>query len=250
MQSELSRYFSTIRRRKGIRLGELARMIGYKNVSKGASQIDKFEKWNNIHEDLLMKLAAALGIDGQTVAQLIEEDRERYVREWMVWADTPVRPSLIFGHVGGFSWGETLPEGTTREAAERYAADIAKEKDRPILLVFSRRLSIDFDREGNRVSVNESKPGDINVPYLRFGRRKAMFNFGTGTMKVINEPQKPGPEPHRQEVVTDFGGVRLRSSFTIAEDQPGQATVNIDGLSFEFDDDDDEPPDTESDKDA
>ena len=249
MQSALARHFATIRRRRGIRLGELARMIGYKNVSKGASQIDKFEKWNEIHETLLMKLADALGIDGQTVARLIQEDRHRYVKEWTQWADSRVRPSLIFGHVGGFCWGETLPEGTTREAAEEYAADIAKEKDRPILLVFSRRLSIDFDREGNRVSVNEAQPGDINVPYLRFGRRKAMFNFAAGTMKVLNEPQKPGPEPHREEVVTDFGGVRLRSSFTIAEDQPGQVNIDIEGLSFEFDDDD-EPPDTEPNKDV
>ena len=216
---------------------------GIDNVSKGASQIDRFEKWSEIHETLLMKLAAALGIDSQTVASLIETDRQNYVQEWVAWANIPVRPVIITGHIGGFCNGTTLPEGTTREDAEQYAANIAKEMDRPILLVFSRRLSIEFDREGNRTAVNEAQPGDINVPYLRFGRRKAMFNFGTGTMKIINDPQKPGPEPNRHEVVTDFGGVRLRSSFTMFEHQPGQVNVTIEGLSFEFDDD--EPP-TES----
>ncbi len=75
MKSNLAEYFSTIRRRQGIGLGQLARMVGYRNVGKGASRIDKFEKYGQIHEDLLIKLAAALGIDHQTVARLIEEDR-------------------------------------------------------------------------------------------------------------------------------------------------------------------------------
>jgi hypothetical protein len=70
-------------------------------------------------------------------------------------------------------------------------------------------------------------------------------------MQVLNDPEKPGPEPQRQEVVTDFGGVRLRSSFTIAETEPGQVNINIEGPVFEFDDDDDKPPTpgTESDED-
>lgn len=52
-------------------------------------------------------------------------------------------------------------------------------------------------------------------------------------MQVLNEPQQPGPE----EVITDFGGVRLRSNFEITEEQPGELTVHIDGPVFEFDDD-------------
>jgi hypothetical protein len=240
MQSELARYFAIVRRRNGIRLGQLARMVGYKNVGKGANRIDRFEKRNHIHETLLMKLAAALGIDGDTVARLIEEDRQRYLQEWTAWADTPVRPVVITGHIGGFCNGETLPEGTTREAAEEYAAGVAREMKRPICLVMSRRLSIWFDSKGRRTSVREAQPGDVNVPYVRFGRRKVNIDLGSRTMKTLNEPQKPDPQPERHEVVSDFGGLRLRSSFTIIEDQPGQVSVNIEGLSFEFDDD--EPP--------
>ena len=76
MKSHLAEYFSTIRRRKGIGLAQLARMIGYQNISKGSRRIDQFEKFGQIHEDLLAKLAAALEIDGHTVARLIEEDRQ------------------------------------------------------------------------------------------------------------------------------------------------------------------------------
>ena len=76
MKSHLAEYFSTIRRNKGITLAQLARMIGYQNVNKGYRRIDKFEKFGQVHEDLLAKLAAALEIDDQTVSRLIEEDRQ------------------------------------------------------------------------------------------------------------------------------------------------------------------------------
>jgi hypothetical protein len=51
-------------------------------------------------------------------------------------------------------------------------------------------------------------------------------------MEVLAEPQRPGP----QEVVTDFGGIQLRSSFEITQEKPGELTINIDGPIFEFDD--------------
>ena len=194
MQSELARYFSAVRRSQGIRLGQLARLCGYRSVSKGASRLDRFEKWNEIHENLLRKLADVLGIDQETVARLIAEDHRRYVVAWTEWVNTPIRPSLILGHIGGFCWGEPLPEGMTRETAEEYAAGIAKQMDRPIVLVLSRRLSLWFDREGHRTSVVEAKPGDVTVPYLRLGRRKVTFDVGTGEIQVLDEPQQPGPE--------------------------------------------------------
>ena len=190
MQSELARHFSSVRSSKGIRLGQLARMIGYKDAGKGASRIDRFEKWNRIHEDLLVKLADVLGIDSQTVARLIAEDRRKYLEDWERWVNTPIRPSIILGHIGGFCWGEPVPKGLTRKAAEEYAAKTAKETRRRILLVLSRRLSIWFDPEGNRTEV-EAKPGDTALPYVRFGSRKFNFIFGTG-IQALNEPQMPG----------------------------------------------------------
>lgn len=239
MKSQLADHFQRVRLQKGIRLGPLARLCGYRNVSKGARRIDNFETWGEIHETLLTKLAAALGIDSGTITRLIEQDRQRYLQEWTTWIDTPIRPVLILGHIGGFGWTEPVPEGMTRDAAEAYAAGKAKEMDRPIVLVLSRRLSIWFDGHGNRTSVKGAKPGE--TPYLRFGRRKATFDLGTGTMKVVNEPLKPGPE----EVVTDFGGVRLRSSFEITQTGPGQVNISIEGPIFEFDDLPDDPPGTE-----
>ena len=222
MQSELARHFSSVRRNKGIRLGQLARMVGYRNVPKGANRIDRFEKWSRIHDNLLVKLADALGIDHQTVARLIAVDRRRYLDEWERWVNTPIRPSNILGHIGGFCYGEPIPEGLTQVAAEEYAASIAKQRKKPILLIVSRKLSIWFDAEGNRTSIVEAKPGDTALPYVCFGRRKVNIVFGVG-MQPLNEPQMPGPE----EVVTDFGGVRMRS--TIIDGEAGRCTVITEG---------------------
>ncbi len=237
MKSNLAEHFSKVRRRKDITLAQLARMMGYRNISKGCRRIDRFEKFGDICEELLVKLAVALTIDQQTVARLLDEDRQRYFREWDQWAATPIRPSIVFGHIGGIGWSELLPKDITREEAEQYASAVAKEKNRPICLVLSRRLSILFDADGNRTSVSETKPGEINLPYIRFGRRKVMLDLEAGTMQPLNDPQKPGPV----QVVTDFGGTRLRSSFQITESKPGELTINIDGPFFEFDDDAPQP---------
>ncbi len=187
MESELARHFSTVRRTKGIRLGQLARLVSYQNISKGANRIDKFEKSGQIQGELLVKLAAALGIEQATVASLIEQDRQRYLQEWTAWADTPIHPSLIFGHVGGFCWGQTLPAGMPQDAAEEHAAKVAREMERKILLVFSRRLSIWFDRDGNRTFVTKAT-SDTVVPYLRMGSRKFTFDLAAGEPKMLGMP--------------------------------------------------------------
>ena len=94
--------------------------------------------------------------------------------------------------------------------------------------------AFDFVRRRRQSHVSHrSQAGRHQRAVPPFGRRKVSIDLGSGTMQVLNEPQKPGPE----EVVTDFGGVRLRSSFEITETKPGELTINIDGPIFEFDDD-------------
>lgn len=235
MKSNLAEHFQRVRLAKGIRLGPLARLCGYRDISKGARRIDIFEKHSEIHQDLLVKLAAALGIDHETVARLIEEDRQRFVQEWTAWADTPIRPAIITSHVGAFCNGKTLPEGTTRKDAEECAAAIAKDMKRQIYLIFSRRLSMWFDEDGNRTTVTEATPGDTVVPYLQIGSRKFTFDLAAGKTESLALPENPVPEvlPVREEVVTDFGGVQLRSSFEITQDKPGQLTIHVEGPVFE-----------------
>jgi len=51
-------------------------------------------------------------------------------------------------------------------------------------------------------------------------------------------------QPEVEEVVTDFGHVRMRSGFELEEREPGVLGVNIFGPVFEFlDGEDDDPED-------
>lgn len=50
----------------------------------------------------------------------------------------------------------------------------------------------------------------------------------------MDEEQKKQPE--REEVVTDFGEVRVRSGFEVEEVEPGVVAFNIFGPVFEVDD--------------
>jgi hypothetical protein len=54
---------------------------------------------------------------------------------------------------------------------------------------------------------------------------------------MSDEQKKEQPEV--EEVVTDFGEVRVRSGFEVEEVEPGVVAFNIFGPVFEFDDDED-----------
>jgi len=53
-------------------------------------------------------------------------------------------------------------------------------------------------------------------------------------------------QPEVEEVVTEFDGVRIRSSFRIVEEEEGQLSFSIEGPVFEFDLDEDEEPEEEN----
>src|SRR5687767_12756698 len=89
--SHLSRFFHSVRLAKGLSLGQLARLIGYRNISKGANRIRAFENSGAVHPDLFGKLASALEIDQTTIERLANEDR----RDWNEWANEPIKSYLV-----------------------------------------------------------------------------------------------------------------------------------------------------------
>ncbi len=65
---------------------------------------------------------------------------------------------------------------------------------------------------------------------------------------MTEENKKPNDndQPEVEEVVTDFGDMRIRSGFEIEEQEPGVLGVNIFGPFIEFlDEDDDDLEDLE-----
>jgi transcriptional regulator with XRE-family HTH domain len=183
MSNYLGSYFREQRLQQGLSLGQLARLIGYCNVSKGANKIVSFEREGVISEELLARLAEALAIDFATVETLIDQDRQEYLQEWEMWVIEPVPMQLIAKIIPAVYARVQLPETvTTREQGEAFACAYAKEHRRQVCLAVSRRLSIWIDKEGQVYARTEARPDSPNVPFMRLrgSGRRFWFGFGWG----------------------------------------------------------------------
>jgi transcriptional regulator with XRE-family HTH domain len=173
-------YFHARRIDRGLSLGQLARMVGYRNVSKGANRIARFERDGAINELLMLNLAEALEIDLPTVEDLMEQDRQEHLRAWEAWANEPVPMCLIVKYLPAVYGTTQLPEGVkTPEEAEKYACDYARRNRRQVCLAVSRRLSIWINKEGEVEARTEAKPDQSNVPSMRLrAKRTFLWSFG------------------------------------------------------------------------
>lgn len=183
MSNHLGTYFRDQRIQQGLSLGTLARTVGYRNVSKGSNKIVRFEREGAVTEELLVRLAEALGIDFDTVQRLIDEDRQERQREWEEWVSQPVPMELIAKIIPAVYARVPLPETvTTPEQGEVFACQYAKEHRRQVCLAVSRRLSIWIDKEGAVYARTEATPDSPNVPFMRLrgSGRRFLFGFGEG----------------------------------------------------------------------
>jgi transcriptional regulator with XRE-family HTH domain len=181
MSNHLSDYFRERRQQRGLSLGELARLLGYKNVSKGANRISRFEREGAVSEDLLLQLAEALGIDLPTVEGLLEKDRREYLQQWEEWVNEPLPMRLIVRYMPAVYGTVALPAGvTTPERAEAFACAYAREHGRRVCLALSRRLSVWINGEGRVEARTEATPDTPNTPSMRLRGSGKGFLFGFG----------------------------------------------------------------------
>jgi len=155
MESHLGTYFREVRLAGGLGLGQLARLVGYKNVNKGCRRITIFEETGRSKGDLSSRLAATLEIDDAMIEELLDADR----RAWERWADDPdqPRPYLVVRLLAACYCELRLPDGvTTREEAENFASEVAADQRMQLCLVLNRRLTVWFDRDGSCLGVRES----------------------------------------------------------------------------------------------
>ena len=61
---------------RGLTLGQLARLVGYRNLNKGARRLACLEHTGTATPVLLVNVAEALALDWTTVERLAEEDRQ------------------------------------------------------------------------------------------------------------------------------------------------------------------------------
>lgn len=171
--THLAEYFRNERLKKKLRLGQVARMVGYKNVSKGSRRVETFEQTGHVRRELLDKLATALGIDAATVNSLVEEDR----LVWQAWASTPIRPYIVVRAMATVYCPVRIPDDVRSvEEAEEYAAGVARQKRMQVCLVLSRRLSVWFAADGTIEQVTEGVADDEpNQPFTVIGGRRCLL---------------------------------------------------------------------------
>jgi len=174
MTTHLSRYFKKRRLEMKLRLGELAKTLGYRNISKGARRVDAFETTGNIKEQLFKKLTAVLEIDEKTVNGLLQQD----LSDWLKWANEPIRPYIVVRLMAAiYSQAELPAEVQSAEEAERYASDFAKGHKLRVCLVLSRKVSVYFADDGSFQYASEAVPGgEPNQPYTVVGGRRCLMD--------------------------------------------------------------------------
>jgi len=168
MSNHLGNYFRDRRSKHGYSLGQLARLAGYKNVSKGANKIARFEAAGVVKEELLAALADVLGIDLEQIEQLAEQDRQERLRAWESWVSQPVAMQLIVRLMPAVYARKPLPEEiNTHEEAEAFACEYARENHFRVCLVLSRRHSVWVDAKGQVYARTEATPDQPNVPFMK-----------------------------------------------------------------------------------
>lgn len=153
--SHLGVFFRKRRVERKLALGQLARDLGYTNLSRGANRIQAFEGGGKIMPDLLAKLAEVLEIDPDEIRQRVAED----YRDWLAWANAPVRPSVVVRIMAAVYQRVELPEEALEpEAAGAFASQLALERKSRVCLVLSRRVSVWFDATGRECGRTEATP--------------------------------------------------------------------------------------------
>lgn len=167
MKSHLGNYFRRVRSDQNIKLSRLARLVGYENVKKGCPRLGTFERTGKITGDLLSRLAQLLRIDTETIAVLIDRDRQ----EWERWKSKPIEPYLIIRLVSAMFCHKVLPDKiTVRNQAVTWASEYARQVRLEVCLAWSRKDVIYFNNEGQYRFDSKSR-----IPVLTISGKSFLF---------------------------------------------------------------------------
>ena len=150
--THMAKHFQKQRVEMRLSLTQLAKMVGYRNLSKGYRKIDEFERTGRCHPDLFAKLAVALGIDEATRNRLAYEDYKDWIR-------TPANPPTPYLLRAGLRACLDVPEGLkTVEEMEKYASEQARQHGAAVCLVLNNRIYVRFAADGSLRDIAEAQP--------------------------------------------------------------------------------------------
>ncbi len=152
MTTHVAAYFKERRLENGLSLAQLARMVGYANVSKGYRKIDAFERTGECHPLLFAKLMEVLQIDEKTRMQAAYED----YKDWLTSPANPPTPYMLRSPIRGCIG---VPEELeTVEEMEQFAADYARRGGWSVCLVLNNRITMVFSPDGSLRDIIEAVP--------------------------------------------------------------------------------------------
>jgi transcriptional regulator with XRE-family HTH domain len=164
---QTGRHIKTIRTQRGIRLSELARLLGYGNINRGVQRLHVFESEGIITEELLKKVVEVLGVPAEDLKRLIEKDRIDLHRRFEEWCRESEPPHLVIRLIPGVYKRKWVPDSVPAEQVEEYASTTAAEGGKKTCLVLNRRESVWFD-EGGRLRFRQTARPDnpVHFPYM------------------------------------------------------------------------------------
>lgn len=181
MNNHLGKYIKNRREQLGLRRSEVARLLGYENVSKGSARLHSVEEGRWVSRDFLVRLMEILQIEPQVLQDLIDRDRQEYVEQWNRWADEPVPMHAAVRYVPGFFAGIDLPgDVTTPEQALAWAVETAKRLNKKVVLVITRRVSWTVHENGVADGPFNATPDSNGMPWAGLGRTTFLPSLGPG----------------------------------------------------------------------
>jgi transcriptional regulator with XRE-family HTH domain len=177
MATKLGERLRERRQELGLRVSDLARLLGYRNLSKGSRRIQRLEQSGWDGSELLRRIVEVLRIDPEIALDLIQRDRDDYVAAWDRWADEPVPLTAVVKLIPAVYSSLEIPATvTTTEEAVAWGVETAKRMRKRVYVKPSRRLTYVIDEDGN-VQKAKSTPDQYGLPYSCVGRAKFLFNF-------------------------------------------------------------------------
>ncbi len=171
------KYLKEERLKQGLNTAELARLMGYKNVSKGMNRIIELERENIVIPEVLKRIVDALNLDLDHVHSLIRKDRDEDKRKFEEWANEPVEMYYIIRLMPTIYLSYDLPTNIkTEEEAVEFVAGIAKEKHNKCWVVLSRREKVYITEDGEIRGKIINEYDDKHYPYVRV-KKKSFKDF-------------------------------------------------------------------------
>ncbi|MBN9519773.1 helix-turn-helix domain-containing protein [bacterium] len=179
MTNYVGEWFSGIRGERGWSLAEVARRLGYTNISKCANKVLRLEREGVADDHFVRRLAAVLGISDGVVAYLCRADRLAYERAWREWADQPVPVRVVVRAVPGFMVELAVTVDVTRpEEVVAFGRAYAARHHKKVFVVLSRRRTVGITESGEIDGTFEATPESDPCPGMSVGRVKFLFRLG------------------------------------------------------------------------